>query len=149
MARYQVDKSRYEELLVGTTITSCSIGNNEILIDTNSEKDLIITIDTNTAFWRIRNNDSIIASSFSLISEQHSECDDFEALEGISSLEASLEDTNKLMNDSILGEKINEVKYNDVDLSLTFENGILLEVFKASESEDNLPHISLLSGTNI
>ncbi len=147
MARYQVDKSRYEELLVGTTITSCSIGNNEILIDTNSEKDLIITIDTNTAFWRIRNNDSIIASSFSLISEQHSECDDFEALEGISSFEASLEDTNQLMNGLILGMKINEVKTCDIDLMLKLENGTILEVFKANDSENIIPCLSLLSGT--
>lgn len=147
MARYQVDKSRYEELLVGTTITSCSIGNNEILIDTNSEKDLIITIDTNKAFWRIRNNDSIIASSFSLISEQHSECGDFEALEGISSFEASLEDTNQLMNGLILGMKINEVKTCDIDLMLKLENGTILEVFKANDSENNIPCLSLLSGT--
>ena len=149
MARYQVDKSRYEELLVGTTITRCSIGNDEILIDTDSEKDLIITIDTNTAFWRIRNNDSIIASSFSLISEQHSECDEFEALEGISSFDASLEDTNQLMYSLILGMRINEVKACDIDLMLKLENGTILEVFKACESEDNLPYISLLSGSKI
>jgi len=149
MARYQVDKNRYEELLVGTTMISCSIGTEDILIDTDSDMDLVLIIDKTNTFWRIRNNGSIIASSFSLFPEQQPKYDDCEELDSDSLFEALSEKTNKLMNDSILGEKINEVKYNDVDLSLTFENGILLEVFKASESEDNLPHISLLSGTNI
>lgn len=148
MARYQVDKNRYEEFLVGTTMISCSIGTEDILIDTDSDKDLILTIDTSTAFLRIRNNDNIVFSSYMLFQPSELQAgrdeQDYNTITN-----EQLEKSNKAIKESIIGKMISNVKSLELALIIKFEDGMLLEVFKACESEDNLPYISLLSGTKI
>lgn len=147
MARYRVDKSRYEELLIGTTITNCYIGSEEIVLDTDSDRDLILIIDKTGSFWRIRNNATIIESAHTLNPgmsigqwEGHDETDSYALLE------KRLEEANKAMHDSILGKKIVEVKVTDFDLIIQFKDGMIFEVFKSRNMEDDLPNISLLTG---
>ena len=145
MARYKVDKSRYAELLIGTTITSCSNGTEEIMLDTDSDKDLILIIDKTGSFLRIHNNDTIIVSSRTLFPESdHEQFVENDEIDYNALLEAHTEEADRVMNDSIVGKQIIEVNINDFDLMIQFENGIVLEAFKSRELEDNLPHISLL-----
>ena len=147
MARYQVDKSRYEELLVGTTITSCSIGYEEILIDTDSDMDLVLIIDKTGSFWRIRNSDTIIVSAHTVTpTTATKQSFDDDELDSYAQLETRLEEANKTINDSITGKKIVEIKVADFDLMLQFVDGIIFEVFKSKDLEDNLPNVSLLTG---
>ena len=147
MARYQVDKSRYEELLIGTTITNCSIGSEEIVLDPHSDRDLILIIDKTGSFWRIRNSDTIIGSAHMVLpTTATKQSFDDDELDSYAQLETRLEEANKTINDSITGKKIVEIKVADFDLMLQFVDGIIFEVFKSKDLEDNLPNVSLLTG---
>lgn len=147
MARYQVDKSRYEELLIGTTITNCSIGSEEIMLDTDSDRDLILIIDKTGSFWRIRNSDTIIGSAYTVTpTTSTKQTFDDDELDSYAQLEKRLEEANKTINDSITGKKIVEIRVDDFDLMVQFVDGIIFEVFKSKNLEDNLPNVSLLTG---
>ena len=115
------------------------------MLDTDSDKDLILIIDKTGSFWRIRNNDTIIVSPRTLFPEGgHEQVVENDEIDYNALLEAHLEEADRVMNDSIVSKKIIEVNINDFDLMLQFENGIVFEVFKSRELENNLPHISLL-----